>query len=272
MAKIAIQNFFMGEGEPLVLICGPCAIQSEDHALFAAESIKKIASQCSFPLIYKSSFDKANRLSLHSFRGVGLQEGLRILEKVKKEFDLPVLTDIHTPDQAKAVGEVCDVLQIPAFLCRQTDLLLAAGQTKAVVNIKKGQFLSPWDINPAIEKVLSTQNTRIFITERGTSFGYNNLVSDMRSIAIMKKFGYPICYDATHSIQLPGASGGSSGGNREFIPTLAKAAVAAGCHALFIEAHENPSSAPCDSASMLSFEELTPLLNDIKKISHALNG
>ncbi len=262
----------MGEGEPLVLICGPCAIQSESHALFVAKSLKEISSQFSFPLIYKSSFDKANRLSIHSFRGVGLEKGLRILEKVKREFDLPVLTDIHTPDQARAAADVCDVIQIPAFLCRQTDLILAASQTNAVINLKKGQFLSPWDMNYAIEKVLSTQNTRLFITERGTSFGYNNLVSDMRSIAIMKKFGYPICYDATHSIQLPGGAGSSSGGNREFIPTLAKAAVAAGCHSLFIEAHENPSSAPSDSASMLSFEELKPLLKEIEKIHHALNG
>ncbi len=271
MAKIAIGNFFMGENEPLVLICGPCAIQSEDHALFAAGALKKIVAPFSFPLIYKSSFDKANRSSLDSFRGVGLEEGLRILEKVKKEFDLPILTDIHSPDQAKAAAEVCDVIQIPAFLCRQTDLLLAAGSTKAAVNIKKGQFLSPWDMKYAVEKILSTNNQRLFITERGTSFGYQNLVSDMRSIAIMKKFGYPICFDATHSIQLPGAAGSSSGGGREFIPTLSKAAVAAGCDALFLEAHEKPEDAPCDSTSMLSFKELPPLLGQIERIFRALH-
>jgi 2-dehydro-3-deoxyphosphooctonate aldolase (KDO 8-P synthase) len=272
MPKVAIKDFFMGENEPLVLICGPCVIESEEHALFAAKTLKEIAQSFSLPLIYKSSFDKANRLSLNSFRGPGLEKGLRILEKVKKEFDLPVLTDIHTIDQAKAAAEVCDVLQIPAFLCRQTDLLLAAGQTNAVINIKKGQFLSPWDMQHAIEKIASTKNQKIFLTERGTSFGYNNLVSDMRSIAIMNKFGYPICYDATHSIQLPGAAGSCSGGGREFIPTLAKAATAAGCHSLFIESHENPSSAPCDSASMLSFDELKILLKDILKIYNALHG
>jgi 2-dehydro-3-deoxyphosphooctonate aldolase (KDO 8-P synthase) len=272
MTKIQIGNFFMGENEPLVLISGPCVIQSEEHALFTAKILKEIAKEYSLPLVYKSSFDKANRLSLHSYRGPGIQEGLRILEKVKKEFDLPLLTDIHTLEQAKAAAEICDVIQIPAFLCRQTDLLVEAGKTQAVVNIKKGQFVSPWDMKLAIEKVLSTQNTKVFLTERGTCFGYNNLVSDMRSIFIMQKFGVPVCYDATHSIQLPGGSGNSSGGMREFIPTLAKAAVAAGCEALFIEAHENPKLAPCDSASMISFEELKPLLKDIQKIHHALHG
>ncbi|NGX47997.1 MAG: 2-dehydro-3-deoxyphosphooctonate aldolase, partial [Chlamydiae bacterium] len=212
MYEIDVGNFTIGKKRPLALICGPCVIESEDQALFSAQFLKKLCDKLSIPLIYKSSYDKANRSSVHSFRGPGIDQGLFILERVKKEFHIPIVTDVHTPHEALAASQVCDVLQIPAFLCRQTDLIVAAGHTGKVVKVKKGQFMAPWDMQNVVEKIASTGNKKILLTDRGTCFGYNNLVSDMRSIPIMQGLGYPVCYDATHSVQLPGGKGTSSGG------------------------------------------------------------
>lgn len=257
MPIVSVKNFFIGEGQPLTIISGPCVIESEDHCLKSANVLKEIVSKYNVNFIFKSSYDKANRSSIHSYRGPGLEKGLRILERVQKELDLAVVTDVHSPEEAKAAGEVCDMIQIPAFLCRQTDLLEAAGRTGKSVQIKKGQFLAPWDIGNAVEKIVSTGNTKIVLVERGVSFGYNNLVSDMRSIPIMKsKTGFPVCFDATHSVQLPGGLGTSSGGQREFILPLAKAALAVGADALFLETHEKPEVALSDSAALLSFDQL----------------
>lgn len=266
MKQLNVKDFLIGEGQPLALISGPCVIESEEHALKAAHFLKKLCLSLDIPFIYKSSYDKANRSSVNSFRGPGLQEGLRILEKVKREFDVPVFTDIHTPDEAAPVAQVCDVLQIPAFLCRQTDLLIAAGKTGAVINLKKGQFMAPWDMNNAVDKLLSTGNDNILLTDRGTSFGYNNLVSDMRAIPILKGLGFPVCFDASHSVQLPGGQGTYSGGQREFIPTLAKAAVAAGCNCIYMESHPQPALAKSDKDSVMPFEALEPLLKMLKAI------
>ena len=258
-----IQGISIERNAPLVLISGPCVIESESHALQTAEALKKICEKRGVKLVYKSSYDKANRSSIHSYRGPGLEEGLRILQKVKETLDLPVFTDIHHPDEAAPAAEVCAIIQIPAFLCRQTDLLVAAGESGAGVNIKKGQFMSPWEMEHAVKKVLSTGNQQIILTERGSSFGYNNLVSDMRSIPIMKSFGFPICYDASHSVQLPGGRGSQSGGAREFIPPLTKAALAAGADLLFIESHNDPSEAKSDPHTVLSFDALDALLLEI---------
>ncbi|MBP9841197.1 MAG: 3-deoxy-8-phosphooctulonate synthase [Simkaniaceae bacterium] len=246
----------------LTLIAGPCVIESEELALEVARRLKALTPH----LIYKSSYDKANRSSVNAYRGPGLKKGLAILEKVKQELKIPILTDVHSPAEAEAAGEICDIIQIPAFLCRQTDLLIAAGKTGAIVNIKKGQFLAPWDIQHAIDKVTSTGNHQIILTERGSSFGYNNLVTDMRSIPIMKKMGYPVCFDASHSIQLPGGQGDRSGGQREFIPCLAKAAVAAGADLIFIETHPTPQNAKSDAASMLPLDELEVLFPQLEAL------
>ncbi len=266
MIELDLTQFKIGKNQPLAILSGPCVIESEDHALFTAQTLVKICKALEINLVYKSSYDKANRSSFHSFRGPGLQEGLRILEKVKKEFNIPILTDIHSPEEAKAAGSVCDILQIPAFLCRQTDLIVAAAETGAVINVKKGQFMAPWDMGNVVQKILSTGNEKILLTDRGSTFGYNNLVSDMRSIPIMQKFGFPVCFDATHSVQLPGGNGSSSGGQREFIPTLAKAAVAAGCNCLFIESHPDPSKALSDKDSVVPFSALPDLLKVLKKL------
>ena len=246
----------------LTLIAGPCVIESEELALEVARRLKALTPN----LIYKSSYDKANRSSVTAYRGPGIKKGLAILEKIKRELNIPILTDVHTPLEAEQAAEVCDVIQIPAFLCRQTDLLVAAGKTGAIVNIKKGQFLAPWDMQHAIDKVTSTGNHRIILTERGASFGYNNLVSDMRSIPIMKKMGYPVCFDASHSIQLPGGLGDRSGGQREFIPCLSKAAIAAGADLIFIETHPTPATAKSDAASMLSLDELERLFPQLQAL------
>jgi len=262
MKTVPVKDFFIGKGNPLTLISGPCVIESEELALKTARALKKIASKFSIHLIYKSSYDKANRSSFHSYRGPGLEEGLRILEKVKKECDVPILTDVHSPEEALFAGNVCDVIQIPAFLCRQTDLITAAGKSGAVVNVKKGQFLAPWDMGNVVEKIEATGNKKIILTDRGVSFGYNNLVSDMRAIPIMQRLGYPVCFDASHSVQLPGGLGQSSGGQREFIPTLTKAAVAAGCNALFIESHPNPREAQSDKESVMPLDQLEELLQE----------
>jgi len=266
MEKVPVRDFLIGLGEPLTLICGPCVIESEEHTLRCAEALGLILKGMNIQFIFKASYDKANRSSIQSFRGPGMDEGLRILEKVRERFGCPILTDVHSPDEAKAAGAVCDMIQIPAFLSRQTDLVAAAGESGAAVNVKKGQFLSPWEMKNVVEKLLSVGNRKILLTDRGTSFGYNNLVSDFRAIPIMQSFGFPVCFDASHSVQLPGGMGNSSGGQREFIPTLARCAVAAGCNALFIEAHPDPANAKSDAATVLPFETLKTLLPILEKL------
>lgn len=272
MQRIPLKNFFIGKGAPFTVICGPCVIESEDHCLKSAEKLKNIFDKLGIKLIFKSSYDKANRSSGKSFRGPGLELGLNILQKVKTQFDLPVTTDVHSPEEAKAAGTVCDILQIPAFLCRQTDLVLAAGHTKAIVSVKKGQFMAPWDMKNVIDKLLETGNKNIILIDRGTTFGYNNLVSDMRAIPIMQSLGYPVCYDATHSVQLPGGNGDSTGGQREFIPILSKAAIAAGANCLFMEAHPDPKNAKSDASSVIAFEELPALLAKLKQLYEIVNS
>ena len=266
MKKIPVKDFYIGEGEPLTVVSGPCVIESEEHALRSAEFLKELFHDRPINFIFKSSYDKANRSSIHSFRGPGAQEGLKILERIKRELDLPVFTDVHSPEEAREAAEVCDVIQIPAFLCRQTDLLLAAGKSGAVVNVKKGQFMAPWNMKEVIEKIESTGNHKIILTERGTSFGYNNLVSDMRSLVIMEQMGYPVFFDASHSVQLPGGLGASSGGEREFIPALARAALGVGCQGIYAESHPNPSQAKCDSASVIDFNDLPALLTEWEQL------
>lgn len=263
---VTIQDFAIGEECPLAIMAGPCVIESEDHSLKAAETLKNIFAKAGIRLIFKSSYDKANRSSFNSFRGPGIQEGLRILSKIRRELELPIITDVHSPGEAAMAGEVCDILQIPAFLSRQTDLIVAAAQTKAVVNIKKGQFMAPHDMKNAIEKVTQAGNSQVILTDRGTCFGYNNLVSDMRAIPIMQGLGAVVCFDATHSVQLPGGNGANSGGERQFIATLAKAAIASGVDCLFIEAHDNPSKAKSDRDSVLDFRELPRLLDTLKRL------
>jgi 2-dehydro-3-deoxyphosphooctonate aldolase (KDO 8-P synthase) len=264
--RVPVKDFFIGEGEPLTIMCGPCVIESEEHCLQAANTLQNVFRKQKLRLIFKASYDKANRSSFHSFRGPGLEEGLRILERVKKEFDLPIVTDVHSPEEACAAGDVCDILQIPAFLCRQTDLIFAAGKTGQVVSVKKGQFMAPNDMKNVVQKIRETDNDKIILVDRGTTFGYNNLVSDMRAISIMQGFGVPVCFDATHSVQLPGGLGSASGGERQFIPILARAAIAAGADCLFIEAHPNPAQAKSDAASVLPFEQLPQLLNELQRL------
>jgi 2-dehydro-3-deoxyphosphooctonate aldolase (KDO 8-P synthase) len=267
MKNVPVKDFFIGKKQPLAVMTGPCVIESEDHALFAAEQLANVFRDLGgMNFIYKSSYDKANRSARASFRGPGLEKGLKILERVKKEFDVPVITDVHSPEEAMAAGEVCDILQIPAFLCRQTDLIEAAAKTGIVINVKKGQFMAPWDMRNVVEKITASGNEKIILTDRGTSFGYNNLVSDMRAVPIMQKFGFPVCFDASHSVQLPGGLGNASGGQREFIPTLARAAIAAGCNCLFIESHPDPSSAKSDKDSVYPLAELPRLLSELERI------
>ncbi|MGM0440277.1 MAG: 3-deoxy-8-phosphooctulonate synthase [Chlamydiota bacterium] len=266
MKAVTIKDFKVGENQPLAIISGPCAIESEEHSLRAAEQLKNIYSKHPVNYIFKSSYDKANRSSVSSYRGPGLDEGLRILEKVRKEFDLPVITDVHSPAEAQAAADVCDIIQIPAFLCRQTDLVVAAGKTGKPIVIKKGQFLAPWDMKNIADKVESTGNSQIILLDRGVSFGYNTLVSDMRAIPVMQQLGYPVCFDATHSVQQPGSLGNVTGGERQHIPTLARSAIAAGCNCLFMEAHPSPAEAKCDAAAVIDFADLPPLLNQLTKI------
>ena len=265
--EIQLGSLRLGGNNPLFLIAGPCVIESEAHARSMAERVAKIASDAGVPYIFKASYDKANRSSVKAFRGPGLAEGLRILGKIKSDLHLPILTDIHDASQAAPAAEVADVLQIPAFLARQTDLLVAAGKTGRVINIKKPQFVSPADMKNAVEKVVSTGNTRIILTERGSSFGYQNLVVDFRGIPQMNKFGYPVVFDATHSVQLPGGQGHSSGGQPEFIEPLARAAVAAGVDGLFLETHDNPAAALSDGANALPLSQLPALLARMKELS-----
>jgi len=260
------RDLAIGDGAPLALIAGPCVIESEAHALRMARALSTIARECGVPYIFKSSFDKANRSSIESFRGPGLKEGLRILGAVKSEVGVPVLSDVHEPAQAERAADVLDIIQIPAFLCRQTDLLVAAGRTGRAVNIKKGQFLSPWEMRHAIDKVRSAGNEKILITERGTTFGYQNLVVDFRSIAVMRRFGYPVIMDATHSVQHPGGLGDRSGGDGEFIPFLARAASAVGIDALFCEVHDDPKAAKSDGPNSLPLGAVERLLRQVVAI------
>jgi 2-dehydro-3-deoxyphosphooctonate aldolase (KDO 8-P synthase) len=258
--------------EPLFLIAGPCVIESEAHARMLAERVARIAADAGVPYVFKASYDKANRSSVNSYRGPGLREGLRILAKIKSDLGLPVLSDIHEAAHASPAAEVCDVLQIPAFLARQTDLLVAAGKTGRVVNIKKPQFVSPWDMRNAIEKVESTGNRQIVLTERGASFGYQNLVVDFRSFPILKKSGYPVVFDVTHSVQLPGGQGQASGGQPEFIEPLARAGVAAGVDGIFLETHEQPAKALSDGSNALPLAELPGLLERLKELANVVRG
>jgi 2-dehydro-3-deoxyphosphooctonate aldolase (KDO 8-P synthase) len=264
-SKFPIFDFMIGD-DNLVMIAGPCVIESAAGTLEIAWALKEISLDVSLPLIFKASYDKANRTSVTSFRGPGLHAGLEILSQVKAEVGLPVLSDVHQVSEVEPAAEVLDVLQIPAFLCRQTDLLLAAAKTGKVVNIKKGQFLAPWDMGPVVEKVRSAGNTQILLTERGASFGYNNLVVDFRSLPLMRSLGCPVVLDVTHSVQLPGGQGSCSGGQREFIPPLARAGVAVGVDGLFMEVHPDPDAAKCDGPNSLPLKEVLPLWRELKAL------
>ncbi|HEX5482064.1 MAG TPA: 3-deoxy-8-phosphooctulonate synthase, partial [Terriglobia bacterium] len=261
-----------GARRPLFIIAGPCVIESERHAMKMAESLSRIARDLRIPYIFKASYDKANRTSLRSFRGPGLTLGLEILARIKKEFPVPVLTDVHEASAVGPAAEVCDMIQIPAFLSRQTDLLVEAGRSGAAVNIKKGQFLSPWDMRNVVEKVASAGNNRILVTERGSSFGYNNLVVDVRGLKVMSEWGYPVVLDVTHSLQLPGGAGERSGGQPEFIETLARASVAAGVDGVFMEVHDNPSQALSDGANALPLRKFKPLARQIRDLGAFVRG
>ena len=266
MPQVAIGDVAIGGGRPLVLIGGPCVIESEGHALELAHAIREVAGRCRVPFIFKASFDKANRTSLRSFRGPGLEEGLRVLGRVKERVGVPILTDIHEPSQAAAAAAVVDVLQIPAFLSRQTDLIVAAAKTGCVVNLKKGQFLAPADMGHVIEKVTSSGNQRILVTERGFSFGYHNLVVDMRAFPMLRALGYPVIYDVTHSLQLPGGGDGVTTGQAQYIDSMAAAGVAAGVDGIFLEIHERPEQAQSDARTVLRLDLLEPLLNRLAGI------
>lgn len=270
MRTVKIGNIRIGRGSPLVLIAGPCVLESEHMAIEVAGKLKNITRRLSIPYIFKSSFDKANRLSVGSYRGPGIKKGLQILAKVKEKIRVPILSDIHCQKEIGEAAEVLDIIQIPAFLCRQTDIVLAAAMTRKVINIKKGQFLAPWDIIPIVRKIESTGNRRIIITERGVSFGYNNLVSDLRALKIIRDSGYPVVYDATHSVQLPGGKGDCSSGQREFVGSLSRAAVAFGCDGLFLEVHPDPDNAPCDGPNMIALSDVEKLLKEIKRIEGVL--
>jgi len=264
--SVNIGNFTIANNRPLVLLAGPCVIEGEDFTLKTAAAIAAIANRCGVPLVFKSSFDKANRTSKDGFRGPGLDEGLRILQRVKDELGLPVVTDIHEAHQVAAVAEVADILQTPAFLCRQTDFIEAVAKAGKPVNIKKGQFLAPWDMQHVLEKAQATGNENIMLCERGASFGYNNLVSDMRSLLVMREFGAPLVYDATHSVQQPGGLGGATGGNREFVPGLSRAAVATGVAAIFMEVHPDPDQAMSDGPNSLALSDLEGVLTELKQL------
>lgn len=266
--EVAVGSVTIGGAHPMALIAGPCVIESESLAMDTAEKLKRITADAGVPFIFKSSYDKANRSSLDSFRGPGLEKGLAILKKIRGKMNVPVLSDVHKEEEIEAAAEVLDVLQIPAFLCRQTDLLVAAAQSGKPVNIKKGQFMAPWDMKNVILKVEKSGSREILLTERGYMFGYNNLVVDMRSLALMRENGYPVVFDATHSLQLPGGLGNKSGGQRELIPHLARGAVAVGCDALFMEIHPDPDHALSDGPNMLKLEDLPELLEQLKAIDH----
>ncbi|MBU1148087.1 MAG: 3-deoxy-8-phosphooctulonate synthase [Candidatus Omnitrophica bacterium] len=272
--EIKIKNIKIGAKNPIVLIAGPCVIESEKHAIDHAKAIKEICKKQEIPFIFKSSYDKANRSSINSYRGPGATKGLEILAKIKKDLRVPIVSDVHCRTELEEAKKVLDIIQIPAFLCRQTDFVMEIAKAAKIVNIKKGQFLAPWDIKNVIEKIESAGNRNIIITERGTTFGYNNLISDMRSLQILARYGYPVIYDATHSVQLPGGSphgeavgeGAASGGERQFVPGLARAAVAMGCDGLFLEVHNDPDKAPCDGPNMIDLKMLEKLLKEVKRI------
>ena len=263
---VNVRNLAIGQRQPLVFIAGPCVIESHESCLKLADKLKTIFQAKKLPFIFKASYDKANRTSGNSYRGPGVKEGIKILADIKKRLDLSILSDVHSEEEIPIISETLDIIQIPAFLCRQTDLILAAAKTGKPINIKKGQFLAPWDMKAVVEKVRSTGNEQILLTERGTCFGYNNLVSDMRSLVIMRELGYPVIYDATHSVQLPGGQGNVSGGERNMVIPLARAAVATGCDGLFLEVHENPEKALSDAATMLSIEALPNLLDQVLEV------
>ncbi|MGR3321720.1 MAG: 3-deoxy-8-phosphooctulonate synthase [Pseudooceanicola sp.] len=263
MREIDVGGVTLGNDRPLVLIAGPCQLESRDHALMIAERMAEVCAAHGAGYVFKSSYDKANRTSVSGKRGLGMEQGLEVLAEVKARLGVPVLTDVHAPEQCAPVAEVADILQIPAFLCRQTDLLLAAGETRAAVNVKKGQFLAPWDMPNVVAKIESTGNERILLTERGTSFGYNTLVTDFRSLPQMAGTGYPVVMDATHSVQQPGGLGGSSGGQREFAPVMARAAVSLGIASVFIECHEDPDNAPSDGSNMVPLQDMDRLVSGL---------
>jgi 2-dehydro-3-deoxyphosphooctonate aldolase (KDO 8-P synthase) len=267
--RVTAGSIALGGGAPLALIAGPCVIENGDHASMIAEALTKVATRCGVPLIFKASYDKANRTSIGSFRGPGIEEGLKVLGRIKSRFGVPILTDIHEANQAAPVAEVADVLQIPAFLSRQTDLLVAAARTGRTINIKKGQFLAPEDMKHAIAKVIQSGNPQVFVTERGFTFGYHNLVVDMRAFPMLRSLGYPVVYDATHSLQLPGGGDGETAGQAEYIEPLAAAAVAAGIDGLFVEVHDHPAQAKSDGQNALPLERLEPLLRRLMRIDAA---
>ena len=269
---VKIGDLTIGPGGPLVLFAGPCVIENYEHAWEIASFLKALTHKLDIPFVFKASYDKANRTSIHSFRGPGLAEGLKILKDIKTDLNIPILSDVHSPTEIGPAAKILDIIQIPAFLCRQTDFILAVSQTQKPINIKKGQFLAPWDMNNVIEKVRSTGNSQILLTERGTMFGYNNLVVDFRSFQDMKKTGFPVIFDATHSIQLPGGAGNSSGGQREYAPMLARAAVAAGVDGIFLEVHPEPDQALCDGPNSLKLDSLERLLSQLKTIRKTLTA
>lgn len=272
MKLVGVGNFQIGAGRPLAVIAGPCVIENRESALRHASLLKEAADRVGVPYIFKSSYDKANRSSATSFRGPGLENGLEILAEIKRKVAVPILTDVHESEQVTAVQQVVDVLQIPAFLCRQTDFVIAVANSGKVINVKKGQFLAPWDIGNVVDKIVSTGNDQVLLTERGVSFGYNNLVSDMRSLVVMRELGYPVIFDATHSLQLPGGRGNASGGERKYIPALARAAVAAGVDALFMEVHEDPDQALSDGPNSLPLKDFEKLICAVKRIDEMVKG
>lgn len=262
MNTVQVGNFSIGNGQPLALLAGPCVLEGLDRCLLIGRTIKEITGRLGIPYVFKASFDKANRSSFNGFRGPGLKKGLEMLQTIKDELQVPIVTDVHTEEQIESVAKVADIIQIPAFLCRQTDLLYAAAQSGAVVNVKKGQFMAPGDMRNVVDKLHEGGCSQILLTERGASFGYNNLVVDMRTFPIMRSFGYPVVFDGTHSVQLPGGAGTCSAGNREFVPNLVRAAVGAGVDALFMEVHDNPEEALCDGPNMVYLDKLEDLLKD----------
>lgn len=272
MHTVKIGSYEVGQGHPLLLFAGPCVLEGYEHSLAIGKEVKRITSKLGMPYVFKASYDKANRSSFNSFRGPGLKEGLAILAQIKKDLGVPIVSDVHETCQVEAAAEVLDVLQIPAFLCRQTDLVYAAAKTGRVVNVKKGQFLAPWDMKNVIGKVEEAGNHNILLTERGSSFGYNTLVTDMRGLAIMRELGYPVVMDATHSVQIPGGKGTSSGGQSQYVPHMARAAAAVGVDALFLEVHDDPSKALSDGPNMVRLDQLEKLLTDVQAIDRIVRG
>ena len=272
LKTIHIGDIKIGDNRQIVLIAGPCVIESRDHCFYMANSIKELTLKLEIPFIFKASYDKANRSSIQSYRGPGIEKGLEILNDIKEKLNIRVLSDVHSVEEARVAGEVLDIIQIPAFLCRQTDIVLSAAKSGKAVNVKKGQFLAPWDIINVLKKIESTGNQQILLTERGTCFGYNYLVSDMRSLVIMRRMGYPVIFDATHSVQMPGGEGYYSGGDSKYVDCLSRAATAVGVDALFIEVHDNPENALSDSTNMLSIDSLALILRKVKAIDSLIKG